>query len=138
MELAANSQRRSCSPRSARSPWVVLPWARAAARSWPDSQTSTRIATPTTSDGIPITATATGQPYEAMSHAPTRGTATVPRLPPAMCATGAPACSRTGRCSAISALPTGCCGEPPTRATIVKNEKGSQLVAVARAVIPTP
>jgi hypothetical protein len=138
MELAAKSHRRSCAPRSARNPWNVLPCARAAARSWPDSRTSRRIATPTTSDGIQITATATGQPYETMSHAPTRGTATVPRLPPAMCAAIAPACSRTGRCSAIKALSTGCCGEPPIRATIVKSENGSQLVAVARAVMPAP
>ena len=55
-----------------------------------------------------------------------------------MCTAIAPACSRTGRCSAISALPTGCWGEPPIRATMVNNENGSQLVAVAAATMPAP
>ncbi len=73
-----------------------------------------------------------------MTQAPTRGTATVPRFPPAMWAAMAAALARAGRCSAMSALPTGCWGDPATRATMVPNEKAPHDAARPVAVIAAP
>ena len=50
----------------------------------------------------------------------------------------AEAWSRGGRCSAISALPTGCCGDPAIRATIVAAENQAHDVARPVSYIAAP
>ena len=57
------------------------------------------------------------QPTSAINGAPTTATTTVPTLPPAMWALMANPRRSGGNCSASRPLPTGCCGEPPMRAT---------------------
>ncbi len=87
---------------------------------------------------MPTAAMAACQPNEAMIQAPTSGTATVPRLPPAMWTAIAEACARACRCSAISPLPTGCWGDPAILAPMVAREKPPHEVASPVAVIAAP
>ena len=138
IDEAAKSRRRSRSRSTSAKAVRTLPWARAAARSAPVSRTEPRIRAATTTAGIPTAAIAAGQPNDAMTQAPTRGTATVPRFPPAMCTAIAAARARAGRCSAISALPTGCCGDPATRDTIVPSEKAAHDEAKPVAAMAAP
>ena len=135
---AATRRRRSGSRATAANARRTLPWATAAARSAPLSRTTTRIRAPTTKAGMPTAATAMGQPKEAISQAPTSGTATVPRLPPAMWTAMAAAWARAGRCSAMSALPTGCWGDPAIRATIVAAANHAHDAAKPVAVMAAP
>jgi hypothetical protein len=73
-----------------------------------------------------------------MTPLPTIGIATDPRFPPEMWAAMANAQRRGGNCSAMSALPTGCCGAPPTRETTLKNANGRKLVVNAIAAMAEP
>ena len=66
------------------------------------------------------------QPTSAMSGAPITAMTTVPRLPPAMWALIANPRRAGGNCSASRPLPTGCCGDPPIRATTLGIDEGQE------------
>ena len=65
--------------------------------------------------GRPKMTTVGRQPSVRIRNAPSSGTKTVPRLPPAMCAEMAKPRRSGGNCSDSKPLPTGCCGEEATR-----------------------
>ena len=65
-------------------------------------------------------------------------TTTVPTLPPAIWALIAKPRRSGGNCSASRPLPTGCCGEPPIRDTMLGMAKVTKFVAMAWATNPPP
>ena len=62
----------------------------------------------------------------------------MPTLPPAMCAEIANPVRSAGNCSARSALPTGCCGDPATRDVTLAAAKPPKPGASAWAAKPPP
>ena len=78
------------------------------------------------------------QPMSASSGVATTATTTVPTLPPAMWALMANPRRSGGNCSASRPLPTGCCGEPPIRATRLAMANVPKPVASACAANPPP
>ena len=59
-------------------------------------------------------------------------------ISPLMCALIAKPRRCSGNCSARSPLPTGCCGEPPTRDTMLTAAKDAKVGAAAWATKPPP
>ena len=86
----------------------------------------------------PSPRTAPRQPMRPIVSAAANPTTTVPTLPPATCTAIADPMCRAGYCSARSALPTGCCGEPPNRDTTLAMANGGNEAAAAWSAVPAP
>ena len=92
----------------------------------------------TTKAAMPSPRTAPRQPMTPIVSAAANPTTTVPTLPPATCTAMALPRRLGGNCSARSALPTGCWGEPPMRETMFATANGGNDWAAACSAVPTP
>ncbi len=87
---------------------------------------------------MPNRTVAPRQPNAARIAGPASAATTDPTLPPEMWALIAKPRRSGGNCSDRRPLPTGCCGEPPMRETIVVAANAPKDWTAARVANPSP